>query len=311
MISYSNLSIRFINKILELKKKGEEFAVVEIVKTEGPAPIRVGNKIIITQKGEIEGWIGSFCTKEDIIKQALKVIEEGEPSFTTFQTYHGGLIYAYIEPGNPERKLIVAGINPISFSLANIARILGFITFNLSKVEDEKIKQYFDFVITLKDLFRIKIDKKTFAVIATLGEEDLDYLEPLLSTEIKYIGYIAGKRKTNDVLNYLREKGYSEETLSKIKAPAGLNIGAVSAEEIALSIIAEIISIHRKVIFQRIFQYGSKKGKAEYAIDPVCKMVIDIKDSKYYSEFRSEKVYFCSEGCKEKFDLNPFLYLTT
>jgi len=145
---------------------------------------------------------------------------------------------------------------------------------------------------------RNKINKNTFVIIATMGERDHEFAEAILPSDVRYIGIVASKKRGDDILSYLRNKGYSDDLISKIKVPAGININAVSPEEIALSIIAEIIKVSRE---------AKAKEVTEEEIDPVCGMRV-LKSSPYYSTFDNRVYYFCSKYCKEKFDSNPQIY---
>ncbi|ACP49033.1 protein of unknown function DUF182 [Sulfolobus islandicus Y.N.15.51] len=282
-VSYLFHDLEFVNRVKELIENEESFAIVEIVKTEGPSALKAGNKLVIRSDGSFEGWIGGFCTKDEIIKHSLEAIEEGLTKFLYLKTCHGGSIYLYIEPILPKRKLIVIGNNPITYYIKRIGENIGF---NVMKVSEPK------------EIEKIKINKNTFVIIATMGERDHEFAEAMLPSDVRYIGIVASKKRGDDILSYLRNKGYSDDLISKIKVPAGININAVSPEEIALSIIAEIIKVSRE---------AKAKEVTEEEIDPVCGMRV-LKSSPYYSTFDNRVYYFCSKYCKEKFDSNPQIY---
>ncbi|WP_338602691.1 XdhC family protein [Sulfolobus tengchongensis] len=284
--SYFGHSQQFLDRVKKLIENEEEFAIVEVVKTEGPSALKAGNKLIVKSDGSFEGWIGGFCTKEDIIKHSLEAIRNGASKFLYLNTCHGGSVYLYIEPIAPRKKLILVGDNPIIYYVEKFGEILGF---NMLKINDSN------------EIEKNKITRNTFAIIATMGERDHEFVEALLNTEIRYIGVIAGKRRGEDLLSYLRNKGYNSNVLSKVKVPAGININAVSPEEIALSVLAEVIKISKE---------GSLEVKEdiEEVIDPVCGMSVS-KSVPYHSTYEGKTYYFCSKYCKDKFDVNPQMYV--
>jgi len=285
-VSYFGYSYEFINRVKELIDSDEEFTIVEVVRVEGSSSLKPGNKLIVKSDGSFEGWIGGFCTKDDIIRYSLEAIKDGQAKYVTLKTCHGGIVYLYIEPILAKKKLILVGNNPIIYYIQKLGEILGFVIVKLSSVDE---------------LGRIKITKNTFAIIATMGEKDHEFAESFLETEIKYIGIIAGKKRGEDLLSYLRNKGYKEDLLAKIKIPAGIDIGAVSPEEIALSVLAEVIKISKKR------EMSIKMEEVEEVIDPICGMSVS-KSTPFYSTFEGKVYYFCSKYCKDKFDVNPQIY---
>ncbi|QGA68599.1 XdhC family protein [Sulfolobus sp. E11-6] len=285
--SYFGHSYKFINRVRDLIENDEEFAIVEVIKTEGPSSLKPGNKLIVKSDGSFEGWIGGFCTKDEIIRYSLEAMENGQSIYVNLNTCHGGIVYLYIEPVISKKKLILVGNNPITYYIQKLGEMLGFTIIKLESTNE---------------LVKVKITRNTFAVVATMGEKDHEFAESLLNTGIRYIGVVAGKRRGEDLLSYLRNKGYKEEFLTRIKVPAGIDIRAISPEEIALSVLAEIVKISNTK------DTTSKKEETEEVVDPVCGMTIP-KSVPYYSIFRDKTYYFCSKYCKDKFDNNPEIYV--
>ncbi|AOL17405.1 hypothetical protein BFU36_12550 [Sulfolobus sp. A20] len=277
-------SLDFIKRVEELMEKGEEFAVVEVVNAEGPSSLKAGNKLIVKSDGSYEGWIGGFCIKEEIIKNSLEVINMRVPKFLHLKTCHGGTVYLYIEPMVGKREIIIAGDNPITHYLEKLGADMGF---SLIKVSDPG------------EINQVKVSKNSFALIATMGERDHEFAEALLNSNVKYIGVVASRKRGEEILSYLRSKGYGEDLISRIKIPAGIDINAVFPDEIAVSILAEIIKVGKEA-----------KAKNEYEIfeDPVCGMSVS-KSSPYFSTFNGKVYYFCSKHCKDSFESNPKNYI--
>jgi xanthine dehydrogenase accessory factor len=157
------------------------------------------------------------------------------------------------------------------------------------------------------DLSQLRITPQTFIVVSTQGEGDEEALEQALLTNAAYVAFVASKVKAAKILDYLRERGVHATRLSQVRAPAGLDIRAASPEEIAVSILAEIIQAN-----------GSKaampKAKAELpalkqeAKDPICGMQVEMSGAKYKAEFHGNLFYFCCASCKQTFEKQPDKY---
>ncbi len=328
------MSHEILSKALQLGESDEAFTIVGVLNTEGPTAIKAGNKSIIRADGSIEGWVGGHCTEEEIVRNALKSIDDGTTRTLKLSTCHGGTMDVYIEPYLPRRKLVAFGHVPIVSALSRLAKILNF---NVVVVDDknapkEKYDQADLVVKTLDELNLVRLTRQTYVVIATMGEHDQEYAAKLVGSEVPYIGIVAGKKRASDILDFLIAEGASEEQISKIKSPAGIYLRAVTAEEIALSILAEIIELSRGQSgdlreYARKTQMGSTPVRERVAapsqsgnsarqtgrqveVDPVCGMTVDVAHPTYYSKTEGRTtIVFCSEACKEKFDRNPAKYL--
>jgi xanthine dehydrogenase accessory factor len=192
-------------------------------------------------------------------------------------------------------------------------------------------------IITAQDfsLSQVKITPQTYIVVSTQGEGDEEALEQTLKTLsaaesesesmprcVPYIAFVASKTKAGKVLDYLRAKGVATEKLEQVRAPAGLNLGAASPEEIAVSILAEIVQVHRSkaVAVQQENASGpihaeSRPGMIEEAVieealmgeakDPICGMMVDTRQARYKSEYGGKWFYFCCARCQQEFETAP------
>jgi xanthine dehydrogenase accessory factor len=140
--------------------------------------------------------------------------------------------------------------------------------------------------------------------VSTQGECDEEALENALRTEASYVAFVASKAKAATVLQCLSEGQISAERLKQVRAPAGINIGGGSPEEIAVSIIAEIVQLNRSRISSDpdVPVPSREKQKAK---DPICGMTVEVAAAKYKSEFDGQSFYFCCVGCKQAFDRQP------
>jgi xanthine dehydrogenase accessory factor len=146
-------------------------------------------------------------------------------------------------------------------------------------------------------------------VVSTQGQHDEEALENALFSEASYVAFVASKVKTAKILDYLKERGLSSTRLGQLKAPAGLDIHASSPEEIAVSILAEIIQENRSAKEKQKREVELAVDRQE-AKDPICGMAVDIGKARHKSEFRGNAFYFCGAGCKLKFDKQPEQYVS-
>jgi xanthine dehydrogenase accessory factor len=157
----------------------------------------------------------------------------------------------------------------------------------------------------------LKITTETFIVVSTQGDSDEEALEQAARSEAEYVAFVASKAKAEKILDHLREAGVPSEQVSRVRAPAGLHIRAASPEEIAVSILAEIIQ-------WRGSQAKTTQGTQDPVLpvlsadakDPVCGMTVSIAGTKYRSEHEGSTIYFCCAGCKQAFDRQPEKYLS-
>jgi xanthine dehydrogenase accessory factor len=157
-------------------------------------------------------------------------------------------------------------------------------------------------------LDRLTLTPRASVVVATHGEVDEGMLERVLATSAGYVSLVASRKRAAAIVENLRRHGVSVERLGRLKAPAGLDIGAVTPTEIAVSILAEIIQLHRSEKWP--VAAGPPAAGSEEARDPVCGMTVNVATARHRSEARGRAVYFCGGGCKTKFDAEPERYLS-
>ncbi len=310
---------RFFSKAAELTAQGEAFAMATVVRYVAPSSGKPGDKAIITASGQLSGWIGGGCAQPVVIKEALKAIQDGRsrlvrisPSSNgseagivdyTMTCHSGGALDIFIEPILPRPHLLVLGRSPVAKALARLAKAIDYaVSVAAPEVELEEFPNA-DLVRKDLDLSQIKITDQTYIVVSTQGECDEEALEQAMGTNAAYIAFVASKVKAKKVIDYLREKGIATERLQQLRAPAGLDIGAGAPEEIAVSILAEIIQTRRaqsKAAAPR--KAGLLPVLDTQARDPICGMEVDTSKAKYKSEHQGEIFYFCCAGCKEAFD---------
>ena len=312
----------WIKRAHELKKKGRPFAVATVINTVAPTSAKPMSKAIIHQNGDIEGWIGGGCSIHTVITEGLNCIQSGKAIVLRLSpeniskdkvTYKkevflncesGGTLEFHIEPVLPMTKLIIYGSTPTVYALAKIGSLLNYECYICSP-NAEFVKELSDNVQVLKD-YKVFSDQSV-AVVATQGENDLHALKSAIDSKSNFISMIISNKKASSLFLQLEKEGYSEEDISRVKFPAGMDINANTPEEIAVSILAELINDRNSVDLKEQVIVESKEDKKE--IDPICKMIVDPKNAADTYEFDDINYYFCCTGCKEKFALEPSSYI--
>jgi xanthine dehydrogenase accessory factor len=249
-------------EIVRLKAEGEEAALVTIVSATGSTPREEGAKMLVKPDGSILGTIGGGSLEAQVIAEAVKVIKQGKPkrlhmSLTAKEAEEAGMICGgdlevFIEPVVTPPTLYIFGGGHIALALSEMGKLCGF---NITVVDDraefasaERFPEadvIFDGDFT-KSFARVKIDKSSYIIIVTHGHQhDELVLEWAVGTAAKYIGMIGSQTKNKTIFSHLLAKGISREQLDRVHAPIGLEIEAQTPEEIAVSILAEVIKVRR------------------------------------------------------------------
>ena len=249
-------------EIVRIKTEGEEAALVTIVSATGSTPSGEGAKMLVKSDGSILGTVGGGSLEEQVIKQAIEVIKQGKPgrlrvSLNAKEVEEegmlcGGELEVFIEPILTPPTLYLFGGGHISLSLAKLGKLLGFKIgviddraefANPDRFPEAEIIMAGDFT---KSLPKLKIDKSSYIVIVTRNHQFDDVvLEWAVGTPAKYIGMMGSRNKNETIFSHLTAKGISKELLDRTHAPIGLEIHAQTPEEIAISIMAEIVKAHR------------------------------------------------------------------
>ncbi len=253
----------FYEEILKLRSEGKSGALATIVSAKGSTPREVGAKMLILQDGKFLGTVGGGCMEAEVWQEAMKVMAEDKPKtihldLTGKNAEEGGMICGgvmdvYIEPLSPPPRVTIFGGGHISVFLSKISSMVGFQVMVVDDrpqfankerfpEADEVVAEEFPFVFP-----KLKVNKSSYLVIVTRGHAyDQEVLEWALGQEVKYIGMIGSRKKIQTVYNALKEKGIRNEQLQQVHAPIGLSIGALTPEEIAVSIVAEMIQVRRQ-----------------------------------------------------------------
>ncbi|QBR71173.1 XdhC /CoxI family-like protein [Beijerinckiaceae bacterium] len=257
--------------IKEMKAKGEPFALATVVRTISVTAAKAGAKAIIRPDGTISaGWIGGGCARGAVLRAAHDAIEDGEPRLVSVQPKdlldqlgikageaREGIEFAknmcpsrgtmdiFIEPVLPRPQFVICGSSPVGVALADLARQFGFYVIVCTAASDHSA---FGEVDLLVEGFEPpdRYGGNGFIVVATQGKGDSAALKAALAVPSAYIAFVGSRKKAEALRKDLADEGVDPATLSRFKAPAGLDIGAITPDEIALSILAEVIAARRQ-----------------------------------------------------------------
>ncbi|MCI2429784.1 XdhC family protein [Candidatus Acetothermia bacterium] len=255
------MSQEFFAKAHEMSEKGESFAVATVVQIEGSSAAKPGAKAIISERGEtLWGWVGGGCAESLVAQNALESLHDERPRVIEIDLTDevlgagmpcGGKMFVYIEPVLPKPHLLIVGHGAISENLSRFAQMLDFRVTVDDPLATAESFQGCQIVTDNLDFSKLEITPRTYIVIATQHKSDHLALQKVLEDKARYVALIASRKRARLVLEYLRERGCSEEQLCQIRAPAGLELGAITPEEIALSILSEIVAVRRKASLVR------------------------------------------------------------
>lgn len=252
-----------LRRLLQMVENDEPVALVTLLEVKGSAPGKAGFKMLVDQEGNTVGTVGGGLIEATLTKEAVEAIKRNIPKIGNYKLDQetaggvgmlcGGEVTAFIDVIVPQESLVIVGGGHIALPLSNMAKILGFTVTVIDDREEFCNKERFNTAdeCLLGDIGEVvsslNINNNTYIVIITRGHAyDEIALEKTLLSEAAYIGMIGSRNKVKKIFQNLLDKGFQQEDLQKVHAPIGLDIGAVTPAEIAISILAEIILIKNK-----------------------------------------------------------------
>lgn len=248
-------------EIVRLRREGKRAALATIVHTDGSIPSYESSRMLVREDGSIAGTIGGGCVEADVWAAAKEVIRAESPRKMVFNLNHeatydnglicGGTLEVFVEPILPRPTLYIFGGGHVSMALAHAACTAGFAIGVVDDRETFANSQRFpmarEIYTTFEEAFeKITPNTSSYLVIVTRGHrDDMRVLGWAVQTAARYIGMIGSKRKVLSVYKALEKDGIPMEKFERVKAPVGLDIGALTPEEIAVSIAAELIGVRR------------------------------------------------------------------
>jgi xanthine dehydrogenase accessory factor len=249
-------------EVVRLRRLGQKCALATIVQVNGSIPSYESAKLLVREDGSMLGTIGGGCVEAEVWNVARDVMQNERPRHMNFSlgqdaAYDNGLICGgqlsvFIEPVVPQPRLYIFGAGHISKSISKIATLAGFATVIVDNREAFANPERFPeadevFAEEYEDVFpKLPIRDTSYLVIVTRGHrDDMRVMRWAVGTNAKYIAMIGSKRKVIGVVKELEKEGIPREAFERAFAPMGLDIGAITPEEIAVSIVAEMIAIRR------------------------------------------------------------------
>jgi len=256
---------QLIDLIADLRRRDAEFCVVTVVRTRDATSAKAGAKALVTEDGEIHGHVGGACVIGATRGIAAEVLKTGVPRLIRVKPTDrvverldadgveqyksgcpsGGTVDLFIEPMRRAPRLIVCGAAPVAVALAELGGVMGYRVAVAAKPEDHGRFAGADEIIDGFDLAPLGITERDFIVVATQGKGDRDALAAAVASKAAYVALVGSRRKADVLRGRLREQGMPEDLISRLHAPAGLDIAAIEPNEIALSILGEIVQVRR------------------------------------------------------------------
>jgi xanthine dehydrogenase accessory factor len=283
----------------ELRAGRIPFVHVRVVLAERPTSAKPGDEAIVLGDGTIEGFVGGTCAESTVRNQSLALFDSGEslvlritPEPESGQPgklvvhnpcLSGGTVELFLEPVVPSPLVLVAGSAPIALALLSIGESLNYDV----RPIDEGIP-----------------DDAAAVVVASHGRDEEAALTAALRAGVGYVGLVASRKRGEAVVASL---DVAAEAKARVRTPAGLDIGARSPEEIALSILAEIVASRPRPTGRPVSSEGA--ASVDTAIDPVCGMSVAVVDASLHLDHDGARVWFCGSGCLRAFAADPSAYV--
>jgi xanthine dehydrogenase accessory factor len=243
-----------LDRAAQLQARGEAFAIATVVRTVSVTAAKAGAKAIVAADGSVaEGWIGGGCARAAVVRAAKQALQDGRSRLLSIAPKDGldelgvapgedrdGVTFAknacpsqgtmdiFVEPVLPLPRLLILGVSPVAVALASLAPGFGF------EVSADALAK-----------LEAGAGRGAYIVVSTQGAGDRAALKAAASAQSRYAAFVGSRRKAETLKRELSCEGVAEDALARVKAPAGLDIHAITAEEIALSILAEIIAVRR------------------------------------------------------------------
>jgi len=312
----------------ELTRKGEPFVLAMVVRRESYSSAQQGDMALITRDGGYHGWLGGNCTQPTVKREARRALADGRPRLISLSSepgrelrpgitalpmtcQSGGSVDIYLEPILPAPRLLLFGLSPVIRALAQLGKALGYAV----DVVDPHVaagsvpgadRTFSDLAAPELRAPSGAAGERLFAAVATMGENDEESVSAALGAQPAYLGVVASRTRFGQIRETLLQRGVSPSMLERIKNPAGLDIGARLPEEVALSILAEIVQLrHVRADAPAAEPLAAEREE----LDPVCGMTVAVATARHTGEHAGRTYYFCNPRCREKFLAAPERYL--
>ena len=355
--------------------RGERFVLATVVRRTAPSSARPGQKALVLPDGSLRGWLGGACIEPTIRREALEALRRGRARLVIFapggpearpdavgradtavypMTCHsGGTVEIFVEPELPRPVLALFGDSPVNRALASMAPVAGFAVrevgtdaahANFRAAEDATAEAAALDAHPEPRESRSRPDGPALvAVVATMGEWDEDAAEAALEAGAEYVGVVSSPRRATELRRLLADRGVDPGDLDRLVSPAGLDLGAESPGEIAVTILAELVERRRRGTAVGKVGAGARAGatgrgagsvnagpapegtpedeadgdpavRADaagpgMAVDPVCGMEVEVEQARHRREHEGTLYVFCCPRCLERFTADPQAYV--
>jgi xanthine dehydrogenase accessory factor len=332
-------------RVAALEASGARFAVATVVAVQRPTSAKPGARGIVHPDGSIEGWVGGACAQPVVVREALRAIHDGQPRLLrlskegrsegqradgivelVMSCHSGGTLEIYVEPRVPAPDLWVAGVTPIARAVATLGAASGWRVTVIDPIAVAEAFPGVERVLAEGGLRKLDPDCSPYAVVATQGIWDEEAVERLLRRDqVAYVGLIASPTRAAVLRGWLADEGVPAERIAALRAPAGMDIGAETPEEVAVSILAELTQVRRgrapfvampgPATLARADGSGEPAGHEPSAddivlVDPVCGMTVERDHARHLAEHNGIVYAFCRMGCRTAFIREPERYLS-
>jgi xanthine dehydrogenase accessory factor len=299
-------------RLQELAATREPFVTATVVRVQRPTSVEAGSVAIVLADGTVEGFVGGVCAEHSVRAYSMVALRDEQPVLLRIvpdpdresapegeevssedgvvtvanPCLSGGTIEVFLEPAPPAPRVVVIGDTPIAGAVARIGGELGLEMVAADGGDAEP---------AAGDLG---------LVVAAHGRDELDALRRALEANVPYVGLVASEKRGAGVIAELRDAGVREELLERIEVPAGIAIGSHAPGEVAVSILARIVSVRREA--EGGASSAAAAQAAGVAVDPICGMTVAAVEGTPSVERDGETVYFCSEGCRMEFEAQEY-----
>lgn len=319
-----------------LRADRQSFALATVVSRDRPQSGALGDRALVRPDGRVRGWVGGGCVRPTVIAEALEALEDRRPRLVRIggaagdapppgvrvypMTCHGGgRVDVYVEPVFPMSRLLVFGLTPVARALSEMGRTAGLEVVAVHPDADPESAPAAHRIVRDVASAADAVDADTFVIVSTQGDGDEPALRAALRRPSAYVGFVASRRKGRTVLALLEAEGVSRQALERVSVPAGLDLGGTTPPEIAVSILAELVTVRSGRAPRGADPGGSRDMEPSsavsapatgpaFATDPVCGMKVQVDGARYHVPHQGTTVYFCCPMCQATFQKDPAAY---
>lgn len=351
---------QLLERAADLARRGESFVLAVVVRREPYSSSQQGDMAIITSDGSYHGWLGGNCTRPSVQREAAAALLDGKPRLISLSPepeqpprtgvtplpmacHSGGTVDIFLEPVLAAPRLVVFGVSPVARAVAQLGKAMGYLVDVVDPEAHPAELPGADRVFTDPAAAELRTGPPVaYAVVASMSEHDEDAVAAALAMRAPYLGVVASRKRFAMLRQGLLDRGVSAHALDAIRNPAGLDLGGRLPEEVALSILAEIVQ-HKHaarapaearpaepvaapptapVAVAPVAMAPAAATTAPApgagapvtpitAIDPVCHMTVTVATARHVGTWDGRTWYFCNPRCKDRFLAEPQRYLET